>query len=379
MNNVSLRDWVTSIGTVFLLLSPSTLAEASERFQKIIASTDVAWLEKIASSLEAAMELDPPNLLAAHAKDARTEAYARLGELGTPEALAAIHRIEARGRAVERHAEVKPSSVWTHPSWHHGDPRVEAIAEAHGPDGAPYIITNIGPMGHDLYLLPAKLSGEARPRPVLMGSPIPAWMITDVEMAVKGDRLVLTCQLRDLPSPPAIKETANLTADSAGRKIWTVALAEVLRDSDRDGWTDLEERHMRLDAGKPDSDGDGILDGHDDCPDYRLPADGEQDEEAQILQRAFFATYGLSGSRSLIQIDPKSRKLHLWGYPGPIIFNDSGWGSNPIGIPVSYVLSKKTETEAVVSIQDGAGSQEAILRKVSGEWVVVRRKPVVVW
>jgi hypothetical protein len=120
MNHVSLRRWPITLSKALILLLPCTVAAARERFPKIAASTDVAWLETIASSLEAAAELDPPGGLARNAKDARTEAYARLGELGTPEALAAIHRIEARAKAAERHAEVKPSSVWTHPSWHYG-------------------------------------------------------------------------------------------------------------------------------------------------------------------------------------------------------------------------------------------------------------------
>jgi hypothetical protein len=262
----------------------------------------------------------------------------------------------------------------------YGDSQVKTLAEADGPEGLHYIVTNVGPMRDDLYLLAPKVSGEAPPRPMPMASPIVAWMITDIQMTLQGKRLVLACQLRELQRPPPINEAANLTTDAAGRKIWTLAIADVLRDSDQDGWTDLEEQHMRLDPRNPDSDGDGILDGRDDCPDYRLPAGGEKDEEAQILQRAFFATYGLSGSRDLIQIGPESRKVHLWGYPGPIIFNKTGWGSNPVGFPVSYVLSKKTETEAVVSIEDGggmgAGGQEIILRRVAGEWVVVRRKPL---
>jgi hypothetical protein len=382
MNERSLRQWGIISAKVFVLLLIGAPAGARGPFPKIAASDNVAWLEKIASSLQEARKLDPPGGLARGAKDARTEAYARLGQLGTPEALAAIRRVETRARAVERHVEVKPSSVWTHPSWHYGDSKVKAMAEARSAEGLRYIITNIGPIAQRLYLLPAKRSGEARPRPMFLACPIHDCMIKEIKMTVKGDLIILACRLRDLHPSPAAEELADLTTDSSDRTIWTVAIADVLKDSDRDGWTDLEEQHMRLDPRKADSDGDGIVDGRDDCPDYAREAVREKDEEAQILQRAFFATYGLSGSRDLIQIGPKSRKLHLWGYPGPIIFNKAGWGSNPIGFPVTYLLSKKTETEAVVSIQDGggmaAGLQEVILRKVSGNWVVVRRKTVAV-
>ncbi|HEY1631669.1 MAG TPA: hypothetical protein VGF56_10145 [Rhizomicrobium sp.] len=49
-------------------------------------------------------------------------------------------------------------------------------------------------------------------------------------------------------------------------------LAELRRDSDHDGLTDIAERHLLLDPHNPDSDGDGSLDGADPMPNVRQAA-----------------------------------------------------------------------------------------------------------
>src|SRR6185436_1854566 len=62
-----------------------------------------------------------------------------------------------------------------------------------------------------------------------------------------------------------------------------IVLSEVMKDSDGDGWTDLEEQRLRTNDHLADTDGDGVPDGRDVCPNY-APAANDDDEEAQNSQ-----------------------------------------------------------------------------------------------
>jgi len=75
--------------------------------------------------------------------------------------------------------------------------------------------------------------------------------------------------------------------------------------------------------------------------------------------------------------------VQLWGYAGPVLYKpDHGtWRKEHQygAVFVGWSISKKTATEAAVSIHDwegplAAGSQEVHLRKINGKWVVVRRE-----
>jgi hypothetical protein len=153
----------------------------------------------------------------------------------------------------------------------------------------------------------------------------------------------------------------------------------ITRDTDRDGWTDAEEERLGLDPRKPDTDGDGIPDGKDICPAY-APRPGDDDEEARILQKAIFAVFGLSGSRDLIFVGEGSRRLQVWGYEGPILYGISAdtWHKKHIsGTWVGWKVTARTEREATVSIGDwegtlAAGGQTVTLRKIQGDWYVVK-------
>ncbi|HEV7519370.1 MAG TPA: hypothetical protein VGR07_24025, partial [Thermoanaerobaculia bacterium] len=78
--------------------------------------------------------------------------------------------------------------------------------------------------------------------------------------------------------------------DGAGRKVAAFHLAEIARDSDGDGLTDLVERRLGLDPAKADTDGDGLPDAADPAPNARLRAPVNDEQEiAAALFRQFFA------------------------------------------------------------------------------------------
>ena len=162
-------------------------------------------------------------------------------------------------------------------------------------------------------------------------------------------------------------------------EIHDFAIADVERDSDGDGWTDIEERALGLDPFRTDSDGDGIDDGHDCSPLYAPPASDSKDDEVAILQQAVFAVFGMSSSRyALLATDKNVRRLQASGLAGPILFGPPlrrdafGWG----GVFVDWKIVTTTKDEATVEISDEeapqiGGGQEVRLRRISGEWVVV--------
>ena len=203
-------NWML-VPKIALLLSVSAFLDADDRFPAISTSTDVAWLEQVASSLHVddVEGVDLPGGLAGHAKDARTEAYTRLGALGTPESLAAIRRVEAHSKRVARQIEAAPSSTWIMPSWHWGDPIVKAFAEASASTGT-YAITDIGPMGSGFHLLPPKSAGHASRRPVLLSGPVPEIRVSKQTLRVEGESLVVTYELRQFKHAPEVKESPNI-------------------------------------------------------------------------------------------------------------------------------------------------------------------------
>jgi hypothetical protein len=74
---------------------------------------------------------------------------------------------------------------------------------------------------------------------------------------------------------------ASTIGDAIGPQEWRLSLPEIERDSDRDGWSDIEEARLGLDPHNPDSDIDGIPDGSDVCPNYaQTSADGKMKRSA---------------------------------------------------------------------------------------------------
>jgi hypothetical protein len=106
------------------------------------------------------------------------------------------------------------------------------------------------------------------------------------------------------------------------------------------------------------------------------------DEQFQIIQRAVFATFGISGARHLLIVTPTTTRLQLWGYAGPVLYNPdpAQWRKDHgyTAIFVKWEVSIQSDT-ATVSLQDyeaplAASSQEVTLRKLNGQWYVIKRK-----
>lgn len=323
-------------------------------------STDVAWLERIASSPAFARDVQRSSPIGM-AKLLRGAAYARLGDIGTPESLAAVGRIEQSMADVPLTPSTVPLGAWPTVSWHMRDVDQVALATALAPDGTTYAVVIASLLGGvDFFLISTRTPDDPRSwsRPKLLGPPARR----------DGDRRALL----------EFRGPVTLVLKVSGAEV-QFALDEIDRDSDGDGWTDLEEGRMGTNPHSPDSDGDGIPDGRDVCPLYALP-DGLSDDNNTILEKAVFAAFALTGSRQLLYATPSTPRVHIRGYGGPIVFDraipSSGSGG---GVYVSWKIRDRSTTDAVVEVTDwegllAAGGQDVFLKKVLGKWTVVAVK-----
>jgi len=323
-------------------------------------STDIAWLERVASSAAFAQEVQRGSPLGM-AKLLRGAAYARLGAIGTAESLAAVGRIE-RSMDVTLTPATVPLGVWPSVSWHMRDVDQVPMATAVAPDGTTYAVVAASLLGgFDLFLISTRTpdNPQSWSRPKLLGPPARR----------EGDR---TASL-------AFRGPATLVLAISGAEM-QFALDAIERDSDGDGWTDVEEGRIGTNPHAPDSDDDGVPDGRDVCPLWPLPAAMAPDDNEAILQRAVFAAFALTGSRQMLYVTPATPRVHVRGYGGPIIFDrplPNGGSSG--GVYVSWRIRERTATDAVVEISDwegllAAGGQDVFLKKVLGQWTVVAVK-----
>jgi len=325
-------------------------------------STDVAWLERIASSAAFAQEVQRASRIGM-AKLLRGAAYARLGDIGTPESLAAVGRIEQSLADVPLTPPTVPLGVWPSVSWHMRDVEEVPMATALAPDGTTYAVVAASLLGgFDLFLISTRTPDDPQSwsRPKLLGPPA----------SREGDRRASL----------AFRGPATLVLATSGTEM-QFALDDIERDSDGDGWTDVEEGRIGTNPHAPDSDGDGIPDGRDVCPLWPLPSATALDDNDAILQRAVFAAFALTGSRQMLFVTPATPRVHVRGYGGPIIFERPlpSRGSSG-GVYVSWRIRERTATDAVVELTDwegllAAGGQDVFLKKVLGKWTVVAVKP----
>jgi len=324
-------------------------------------STDVAWLERIASSSAFAQEVQRASPIGM-AKLLRGAAYARLGDIGTPESLAAVGRIEQSMADVPLTPPTVPLGLWPSVSWHMRDDDQLPMATALAPDGTTYAVVAASLLGgFDLFLISTRTPDDPQSwsRPKLLGPPAPR----------EGDRRASL----------AFRGPATLVLATSGTEM-QFALDDIERDADGDGWTDVEEGRTGTNPHAPDSDGDGIPDGRDVCPLWPLPSATALDDNDAILQRAVFAAFALTGSRQMLFVTPATPRVHVRGYGGPIIFDRPlpSRGSSG-GVYVSWRIRERTATDAVVELSDwegplAAGGQDVFLKKVLGQWIVVAVK-----
>jgi hypothetical protein len=331
---------------------------------RIATETDVQWLEGAVSSstIPAGLTQNVRTM----AKAIRTRAYARLGELGTPESLAAIGRIEAEAARIVP-IPLASADVWPHVGWFFADITVEPIARATAPDGTTYAIVSANLLGgFDFFIISSRMPDDRRSwsRPKLVDRSSPLGARTGTLTPGAGDTLRFTFTLFRPPGSRALQ----------------ISLLEMNRDSDGDGWTDIEESRLETDPHDPDSDGDGVPDGADVCPLHAASKEEAGSDNAIILQKAIFAAFGLTRSRQLLYVTPDSPPVQVFGYGGPILFGyPITKDSLPGGPYVSWRIAERTTTTARVELSDheattSGGGQDVMLRKIGETWVVVSRK-----
>lgn len=359
-------------------------------FVSINGSTDIAWLERIAMSPLAAAELRPGGGLASNPKDLSTAAYVRLGVIGTTESIAAIKRIEARARNIVPVPAKSTPGDFIHPGWHFSDSTLRPIVQATSADGTTYAFIVSSLMGDlDLFLMSSRTPADNNSwtRPLLIPNSLYRG-IKDPKLSLNGTDELIFSFVQEGPPPRALMEGTpdpGPKAPALGPQQWKLSIKEIEKDSDQDGWTDIEEQRLGLDPKNKDTDGDGLADGQDVCPNFSLRDEDQNDPDLKIFAKALFATFGLGGSRHLLLVGPTQKRVHMWGYAGPVIYGQDvkSWGKKHQygAVYVSWKIGQRiNDREVVVEITDyegplAAGGQNVRLRKVGDEWVVVARQP----
>jgi len=98
-----------------------------------------------------------------------------------------------------------------------------------------------------------------------------------------------------------------------------VSLAEVKRDADYDGLSDVVERRLRTDPHSPDSDHDGLDDAIDPAPNAERQEPETEEEEIAL---AIFRQYYLFGSNRQLAVVVSDAALEWRGRQGPTITLD---------------------------------------------------------
>jgi hypothetical protein len=358
-------------------------------FVKINNSTDIAWLESIAASPLAAADLRPGGGLANNPKDLSTAAYVRLGVIGSSESLAAINRIEKKARQI---VPVPPHSTpgdFIHPGWHFSDSRLEPIAQVRGPNGTTYALIVSSLMGDlDLFLISTRTPEDPTSwsRPLLVPNKLYRG-IKSAQLTMTGTDELLFSFVQNPPPPRALMEGTfdpGPKSPATGPQEWKLSIKAIEKDSDGDGWTDIEEARLGINPKNKDSDGDGIPDGQDVCPNFSLKDEDANDDEVRIFQKAIFVTWGLSGSRHLLLVGPGVKRVHIWGYAGPVIYGPDvkSWSKDHQygAVYASWRIRRRiSDTEVIVEIVDyegplAAGGQDVRLKKINGTWVVISHR-----
>jgi hypothetical protein len=303
-NTPTLRYALTLTFLTFTSLSAIRSDYAQRQRDPLQSSNDVAMLERIASADGSA---DVESMYTGQGdKDHRTAAYARLGAIGTEQSLEAARRVERKLKATPLLPANVAVGVLIDPMWHFGDIEVKPFVTVRISDGTTYGIVSEDLLGDnsDLFLISSKSPNDrsAWTRPILIPNRIyrgfhdakltegkPGQLVFTFVQGASGPRDLMEGQLAPPEKAPVL-----------GKQTWILSLQQIMQDSDGDGWTDIEEQRLGLDPRKSDTDGDGIPDGLDICPNYAPTAGQENDEEVQILQKAVLAQYGLSRSRAFV-------------------------------------------------------------------------------
>jgi len=174
--------------------------------------------------------------------------------IGTPGAVVALRRIEADAK---KWAILPPAMAFgRYPSAisHMSDSTLQLAASIANDAGMTYGVVRAGFLGgEDVFLLsseaPEKVSSWSRPR--LIPNALVAGQITDVSLTWQQPGVLL---FRFTPTK------------SGGPQSVRIAIADVLRDSDGDGWTDVEEERLSRGPVLFEIDRDKWIAGHGSAP-----------------------------------------------------------------------------------------------------------------
>lgn len=197
---------------------------------------------------------------------------------------------------------------------------------------------------------------------------------------------------KDKPEP----KIGGKTGAELVKADWVAILAEnaeIRRDSDGDGLTDLVERRLETDASKPDTDGDGDSDAIDPWPNAARSA---ETEEEKVLAAVFEARYFLNPSEgpALVYLPPNMKPFEMPGRAGVSVWatGDGEKWSRPLeqcyeqGVgfvrfqgdrthpaPVKWSQDRKTAHVGISIYYGGLNGTgyDAVVRKFGGEWFVV--------
>jgi len=172
---------------------------------------------------------------------------------------------------------------------------------------------------------------------------------------------------------------------------FVASLAEIERDSDSDGLTDLVEYRFGTDANEPDTDKDGIKDGEDGNP---LAAANDNLREEQEVWKVAFEQHRdkleyLARDELLIAVfDSETDYLELSTWPMPVLSSteddleryrtDIGFGTRCVFFKeITYSKSIDGNRTATFEIQEfymplQARGIKITLEKRDGKWIIVK-------
>lgn len=266
---------------------------------------------------------------------ARSLAMQGLTSIGTPEALAVIDEL--------RTSRSRRAAPWA-PEIHEGTsgrrfddagmfgaPVTGAAGEeagprAESPDGSVVALVAYAAGGvSDLWLRSSKVAGGAflftgvtstYGLGIYSVAPTKRGADVVVSRSASGPMCAACTMIEAEMAPPE-----GEAQDGPAKQRVAVRWADLTRDTDRDGWTDLLERRLRTDPARADTDGDAIADGLDPAPRGSGPASSGACAREAVLTAAFFAEFGLSASTvPIFVVGPAEVNLQYEGYPGPVIY-----------------------------------------------------------
>lgn len=309
----------------------------------------------------------------------RQEAYWHVAGMGTPEAIATVLK--------ERHSRVllRPLAARVLDGYYAGGEmggaKHKVLAQRKDASGKTWGLLQSGVLGSggDLWLV-AQQDGKWT-HPLFTGL-----TLDGISRWVK-------------PQPPEPKFGGKTAKELAAGGWFDVLVgnAELAKDSDGDGLTDIEERRLGTDPNKADTDGDGDPDGVDPCP---TSPNRPLAEDEQVLAAVFEARYHFMNDEGAVAFEgfPGMKPFELPGRRGPTVwfteqpesrfvhplewcyeqgvgivrcFSESASEEKPLALSWN---KNHTEATTIIAISYGglnATGYKAVVRKFDGQWIVI--------